>query len=49
MSTTAAENAIGTRPLIWAFFRHVAELLAIPAFYSGVRLYVVPSHLILQS
>ena len=49
MCTFATEDAVRTGPLIWALFRHVAELLAITAFYSRIRLYVVPSHLILQS
>ena len=48
MCTFATEDAVRTRPLIWALFRHVAELLAITAFDGGIRLYVVPSHLVLQ-
>lgn len=44
----AAQNAVRTRPLIWALLRHVAELLAIAALYSGVGLDKVPRHLILQ-
>lgn len=48
MCTFATEDAVRTGPLIWALFRHVAELLAITAFDGGIRLYVVPSHLVLQ-
>ena len=49
MRTLAAENTVRTGPLIRALLSHVAELLAITAFYGGIRLYVVPSHLILKS
>lgn len=48
MCTFATEDAIRTGPLIWALLRHVAELLAIATFDGGIRLYVVPGHLILQ-
>ena len=42
----AAQNAVGPTPIIWALFRHVAELPAVPTLDCGVEFNVVPRHLV---
>ena len=49
MSTFTTEYAVRTRSLIWTLLSHMAKLFTISAFNSWIRLYVVPSHLVLKS
>lgn len=48
MGAFSTEDAVRPGPIIRTLFGHMPELLAISAFDSRIRLYVVPSHLILE-
>lgn len=48
MGAFSTEDAVRPGPIIRTLFGHMPELLAISAFDSRIRLYVVPSHLVLE-